>query len=219
MKKLTYYDHIIWDWNGTLLNDAWLCVDIVNGLLSKRGKMPVTPERYQHVFDFPIRDYYPKIGFDFSDEPFETVAIEFIDMYYKRVDECRLQNDAESLLKAFCDRHTNQYLLSASHQSALQNMARSFKVDCYFKHISGLNDHYADSKVENARAFLTPGHIDPGTAILLGDTTHDQEVADALGIDSILIPSGHHSREKLENTGNCVMASLTELHNSLIHYE
>ena len=31
--KLTAYAHVIWDWNGTLLDDAWLCVDVMNGVL------------------------------------------------------------------------------------------------------------------------------------------------------------------------------------------
>ena len=25
--------HIFWDWNGTLLDDAWLCRDVMNGIL------------------------------------------------------------------------------------------------------------------------------------------------------------------------------------------
>ena len=28
------YEHIIWDWNGTLLDDLDVCVDVMNGLLT-----------------------------------------------------------------------------------------------------------------------------------------------------------------------------------------
>jgi len=34
-------------------------------------------------------------------------------------------------------------------------------------------------------------------ALLIGDTVHDYEVAKALGVDCVLIPNGHQSREKL----------------------
>ena len=28
--------HVLWDWNGTLLDDAWLCVEVVNRLRAAR---------------------------------------------------------------------------------------------------------------------------------------------------------------------------------------
>ena len=30
------YSHILWDWNGTLLDDAWLCVEVMNSMLAER---------------------------------------------------------------------------------------------------------------------------------------------------------------------------------------
>ena len=75
---LKKYNHIIWDFNGTLLDDAWLCVEILNDLLEKR-KMPlITPALYGRIFDIPVIDFYEKIGFDFSIESFEIVGTEFI---------------------------------------------------------------------------------------------------------------------------------------------
>ena len=66
--------HVIWDWNGTLLDDAWLCVDVMNGMLSKRGLPLITLEIYRNIFDFPVRDYYLKLGYDFDNESFEMVC-------------------------------------------------------------------------------------------------------------------------------------------------
>ena len=66
------YKHIIWDWNGTLIDDAWLCVEILNNILEKRGLNAITIDDYREHFTFPVRDYYVKLGFDFSVEPFEV---------------------------------------------------------------------------------------------------------------------------------------------------
>ena len=52
------YTHIIWDWNGTLLDDAWLCVDVMNGMLRERRLPTRTLDQYKEVFDFPVRNYY-----------------------------------------------------------------------------------------------------------------------------------------------------------------
>ena len=66
MKK--NFTTILWDWNGTLLNDTDFCISIVNGLLRARDKEALTKARYLEIFNFPVKDYYKKAGFDFSKE-------------------------------------------------------------------------------------------------------------------------------------------------------
>jgi len=80
---LSIYRHLIWDWNGTLLDDAWLCRDIMNGQLRKRGLPTLSAERYEAIFDFPVEGYYRKVGFDWKKESFEEAGTEFIVEYEK----------------------------------------------------------------------------------------------------------------------------------------
>ena len=75
------FKHVIWDWNGTLVDDTWLFVDIMNGVLKDRNLPGITLDDYRNVFDFPVEDYYTKLGFDFSDEAFKTAGLDFIKIY------------------------------------------------------------------------------------------------------------------------------------------
>ena len=70
MPKSSQYKHIIWDWNGTLLNDGWLFVDVMNSILRQRKMETITLEKYRNIFGFPIKDYYIKLGFDLEKESF-----------------------------------------------------------------------------------------------------------------------------------------------------
>ena len=72
------YQYVIWDFNGTLLDDVKLCFDLLNKMLSKRGFETVTIEKYKEIFRFPVKEYYRLAGFDFEREPFEVTAVEFI---------------------------------------------------------------------------------------------------------------------------------------------
>ena len=92
------FRHIIWDWNGTLVDDTWLFVDIMNGVLKNRNLPIITLEDYRNVFDFPVKDYYLKLGFDFSDEPFESSGLDFIKIYDSRKFEPELFEDTQSTL-------------------------------------------------------------------------------------------------------------------------
>ena len=78
MNNLVQYKHIIWDWNGTLLNDGWLFVEVMNIVLKRRKMKPITLDSYREIFRFPVKDYYMKLGFDFEKESFESSGLEFI---------------------------------------------------------------------------------------------------------------------------------------------
>ena len=126
------YTHLIWDWNGTLQDDAWLCLEIMNGLLQKRHKSPITFEQYRNIFGFPVRDYYQKAGFDFEVEPYEALAVEYISAYNRRSRECKLQSQAVEVLEFCAEQDFSQYLLSASEQKPLENNITHYGLGHYF---------------------------------------------------------------------------------------
>ena len=144
---LQQYRHIIWDWNGTLINDARLCLEIVNELLSKRGKRPITFQEYQSQFDFPVEDFYTRVGFDLSAEPFDSLASEYVGKYNERRFECNLQDHALNVLKSFHSRGFKQSLLSAYHKPRLKEAVDFFEIRPFFTEIIGLGNHHAMGKV------------------------------------------------------------------------
>lgn len=209
---LQQYRHIIWDWNGTLLDDAWLSVEIINTLLSKRG-LPVTDhQRYLREFDFPVRDYYQRMGFDFARQPYEELATEFIDLYDRRRGECRLQPHALEAVTSYAAAGLEQTILSASEQTRLEQMVAQFPaLDGCFSRLIGVSDYYAVSKLAHGTRLIAALAHAPDEVVLIGDTTHDFEVAHAMGIACILVPSGHHPREKLARCRTRIVDSLAEL--------
>jgi len=209
--NLKKYRHIIWDWNGTLMDDAWLCVEILNHLLRKYNLPTVTCEEYQLVFGFPVEDYYRRLGFDFSVEPYETIAKEFITEYNRRRFETKLHNCAATVLTAFTQANLTQSILSAYEQTQLEETVDFFDVRDFFIKIVGLNDYYAASKIDHGKKLIDDLDFDPHEILLIGDTIHDFEVANSIGVDCILIPGGHQSIERLKACRACVLDSLTQI--------
>ena len=205
------YTHIIWDWNGTLLNDAWLCVAVMNDMLADRGLPSITLEIYRDIFDFPVRDYYLKLGFDFSLEPFEKVGMEFMVRYNERQGECSLHNGVCNVLAEFRKQGKPQSILSAREQNELRKEAADLEVSGFFERIYGLDDHYAHGKTDVGVKLLADLNLAREQVIFIGDTKHDSEVAEELGIDCILIPNGHHSRQRLLNCRKHLISSISEL--------
>ncbi|MCX6285801.1 MAG: HAD family hydrolase [Bacteroidetes bacterium] len=215
LHKFLDYKHIIWDWNGTLLDDAWLCVEVMNGMLEKRELPKVSLDFYRSVFTFPVRDYYEKLGYDFTMESFEEVGMAFMVLYNQRQKECRLHPEVVNVLETFKQRGFGQSILSAREQNELLAETIDLGVNHYFDKIYGLDDHYAHGKTEVGLRLISDLGLPASSLLFIGDTRHDAEVACGIGIDCILIPNGHHSEERLRACSFPLIGSLNELITSL----
>ncbi len=204
---------IIWDWNGTLLNDVQLCNDILNSMLKKHGYNEVGDiNAYRNVFCFPIIKYYEDAGFNFSKHSFEVLANEFMTKFEKESKLCHLQKNAQEILKFAKQNKIKQVILSASPIDVLTKQVKWLGVTEYFDEILGLNDVYAKSKIELAQNFMSKSNENPDDFILVGDTEHDYEVACALNIKKcILCNKGHQTNETLLKTGAEIIDDLIEL--------
>jgi phosphoglycolate phosphatase len=205
------YRHLIWDWNGTLLDDAWLCREIMNGQLRRRGLPELSAERYEEIFDFPVEKYYRAVGFDWSRETFQEAGTEFIVEYEKRKKACRLQSGARELLEKIAEGGWSQAVLSAYSHHTLEEFLGHFGVRKHFRSVAGNRDHYAAGKVEQGLKMLEELHVSPEETLLIGDTTHDAEVAKAMGVACVLVPCGHNSPARLKECGVVLVESLASL--------
>jgi len=201
-------DSIIWDWNGTLLNDTDICLESMNHLLKSRNHAVLTKERYREIFNFPVRDYYIKAGFNFNLESFDVVALEFMELYFESLPKAPIFKDASAVLQAFHQMNLNQVLISAMEHESLISSVKEKGLFPYFNHMSGIQDHFAAGKAENAKRVVKEINLDPTTTLLIGDTIHDYEVANELGVRCILVANGHQSNERLKKLDCDVVESL-----------
>ncbi|HZK98159.1 MAG TPA: HAD family hydrolase, partial [Prolixibacteraceae bacterium] len=199
------FDSIIWDWNGTLLNDVRIAVDSINHLLHDRDLELLTIERYLDVFTFPVQNYYELIGFDLKTEPFEIPAFQFISIYNKAVKDCGLHDEVVPLLSRLRGMGYRQFILSAMEQQVLEQTVTDNDIHHFFEDLCGLSDNFAVSKVANGKSLIYKRGLDPERTLMVGDTIHDYEVAQAIGCKCVLIAKGHQSKERLLTTGAHVL--------------
>lgn len=202
------YDTIIWDWNGTLLNDADMCINGMNQLLHARGIPLINKELYQEVFTFPVQDYYQKIGIDFTKESFDVIGHQFMDLYFEALPNCQLHEGVKEVLQYFQDQGKRQFILSAMEHESLQNSLKDYGIASCFEGVYGIDNHLAAGKIGRAHQLVQEFQIEASTSIMFGDTLHDKEVADEMGIDMIFIAHGHQSFAKLSKTSVTVFPDL-----------
>ncbi len=191
------HTHVIWDFNGTVLDDVQLGIDCVNPMLEARG-LPTIPdvEAYRAVFGFPIRDYYERLGFDFHREDYETVlAPEWVARYLAGEPACGMNPGVLETIAAIAARGIPQIMLSATEAGQLTRQLARLDLSDAFEEVLALDNIHAKSKAHLAVEWKV---CHPGAhPLFIGDTEHDAAVADTIGADCVLFTGGHASPSRL----------------------
>ena len=185
--------HVIWDWNGTLLDDTAACVETLNLMLVKRGGKPVTMEFFRRNFSFPARRFYELVGMDVRDEDWDALALEYHRTYLQQ--RVKLNDETLAALETVKKTGNRQSVLSALRQDLLDAKMREYDLKGYFEHIVGSDNLDGGSKLERAKEFAAS--LRGEEAVLIGDSLHDAEVARAMGVRCVLCSQGSHSHERL----------------------
>jgi len=204
-------DAVIWDFNGTLIDDVALTVRSVNVQLERRGLPQITVDLLRQVFEFPVEDYYRRIGLDPTAESMSALSTEFHEEYMRGLPGCPLHVGVGDALDRFKTQGARQFVLSAMGEEMLRSAIEHLGVGGYFAAIYGLAHLEGDSKVSRGRDLMNDYGIVPETALLIGDTDHDAEVAEALGISVVLIAQRYQSEARCRATGQPVYRSVRPL--------
>lgn len=194
MKK---YENVVWDWNGTLLDDVSAGKDTLNRMLEKRQLPRLTLESYREIFGFPVIDFYQAVGFDFQKETLHEISVDFVDTYNRCSGQLELNPGIREVLEGLKAAGIKQYVLSALREDLLKKITEEFGIAGYFEHLCGSDNIYASGKIERGERMLQAYGLNPGSTLMVGDTVHDAEVAEALGFDVVLYTGGHNSEARL----------------------
>ena len=194
MKK---YTHLIWDFNGTLLDDTLSDFHAANRLLANHG-LPLLKDvdAYRDLFGFPVIDYYRRLGFDFSEVSFERLADEWWEDYRSRAEKTKLYPEIPRILREIKRAGVPQIVLSATERGMLEKQLRGLGIAEMFVEIIGADNAHAHGKT--ALAKLWRKRNPDAVPLMIGDTDHDAETARAMGADIVLVACGHQSRKKIE---------------------
>jgi phosphoglycolate phosphatase len=202
---------IFWDWNGTLMNDAPVLWRSFNDLATSRGGRATTFESYRQIYRHPVKEMYEQVGVDFTRHHFEEMATEWHGLYHRLLDGVELHHDAVHALNTFKKRGSRQVVVSALPHDFLEKIVDRYEVRNFFEHISGIPDELAHSKVETAIAMARRLSAQGRDITVIGDSSHDAEVAKELSANCVLVARGAESRERLEAHGFQVLDDFSGL--------
>ena len=204
------YSYIFWDFNGTIIDDVGNALQCVNDMLERKGRQPITLDDYYTYVETPIIGFYrhilPPDELDFQD-----ISRQYHSDYARHINETGLAEGAYELLHKLKAMGVHQYIITANILSEAEELIEKFGISACFDKILGAENTLAESKIDRAKAFFKELNINRNDAILIGDTLHDLETANALGIDCVLVSYGHQGRRLLEEHNAFTVNSLKDV--------
>lgn len=194
------YTHIIWDWNGTLLNDVQAALSSVNDMLALRGKEPIDLDCYRECIGTPIKKFYERV-FELEKEDYNLLLEQFNEGYMRHIGECRLTDGAKEAVEYFGNSGANQAIVSSSNNAQLIENVKKYGFEGSFNAVLGSEDFLAGSKIERAAGYLEKTGAKNGRILVVGDLEHDYLMAKELGADCVMLTSGHENRARLARCG------------------
>ena len=201
--------HLVWDWNGTLLDDLTLVVAATNSSLASVGGPSVTAEAHRRDYRRPISAYYAHVlGRPIADDEFMALDEAFHDAYRALLPTCELAFDALDAMSAWPG---TQSLVSMFFHHELVPVVTSYGLYERLARVDGLRSTVGGGPKEpHLRAHLSALEMRGEDCVLIGDSIDDAEAATAVGARVVLYCGGFTDEARLRATGLPVAKTLLE---------
>jgi phosphoglycolate phosphatase-like HAD superfamily hydrolase len=199
--------HLVWDWNGTLLNDLEIVVIATNAAFASIGGPTVTADEHRRDFRRPVSDYYAGVlGRAVPETEFAQLDAIFHHTYREALATVSLTMDARQAMATWSG---TQSLLSMWFHHELVPTVGRFGLS--FLRVDGLREELGGGyKAAHLKAHLAELGIDGSTVCLIGDSVDDAHAAAVVGARCVLYTGGFTHPDNLRACGVPMADSLLE---------
>jgi phosphoglycolate phosphatase-like HAD superfamily hydrolase len=204
--------HIVWDWNGTILDDNDAVVRAVNQVCARFDRDPVDLDFWRSIYRRPLTDCYG----DLLGRPVSASDWALIDRIYHHeydvlLDTCRLATGVPDELRRWQAGGRAQSLLSMWFHDRLVLLVDEYALTDLFARIDGLRAVVGGgSKTEHLAAHLAAQGLAGADVLVIGDVTDDADAAAHVGAQCVLVTTGMMSRAQLATRGVPVVDSIAQ---------
>lgn len=213
---------IVYDWNGTLLDDSHLALESFNRTFECFGHKRVSLEKFREIYVYP-NTFFGEIGFgeEEIENHFPEMMQKIVDFYSEVAHKAQLRDGAKQLLVKMKGAGVRQIILSNSVMSdIIEQLARlgiGEIFDAVLAHKSA-DDHAARKEKKDLLVdYMKENNLNPTRMISVGDAVGELIFSKNLGVGCVAITGGIMSESRLRAVGpDHVIHSLAELEPILV---
>lgn len=189
------------DYNGTMVADTQVCIDIGNHLIETFGGKPLPRKEYIRKFDFPSLEFYCRQGADREAMLAGGYAEAFQEFYEPRASKCRTRRGMRKLLNWLSNNSVDSIILSNHIRHNIIKQLKRLGIEGFFAEVlaneSAASAASGKNKVQRLHDYLAESRYNPSQAAIIGDSPEDIGIGKELGMMTIGITDGYFHISRL----------------------
>lgn len=192
------YELIVFDWDGTLMDSADMIVQSVQAAARDLGLEPPTEARARHVIGLGLVDALRHALPDLPESRYADLAERYRHHYLTRDHELHLFDGVDDLVRTLA--HVG-YVLAVATGKSRRGLNRALEhsgLSACFRATRCADECFSKPHPQMLEELMAESAVLPGRTLMIGDTTHDLQMARNAGIDAVGVSYGAHPHNVLE---------------------
>lgn len=207
------YRLIVFDWDGTIIDSASTIAECIRDAAADLGLAVPTLEQARHVIGLGLHDALRGAVPDLPAERTPEFVARYREHFRARENAMGLFAGMRELIEGLRDQKKLLGIATGKSRRGLDRALDATGLRPYFVASRCADETQPKPHPAMLVELMDELDIAPAQALMIGDTSHDLDMARAAGVDAIAVTYGAHAEEGLRACGprDCV-ASVAELH-------
>jgi phosphoglycolate phosphatase len=210
--KAKHFDLLIFDWDGTLMDSAGAISACIQTACADMNLPIPSHAEASHVIGLGLHEALAHLFPDLPEAQHPVLAEHYRRHFLSQDHEIPLFEGARELIEEL---HADGFQLAVATGKARRGLARAFShtgMERYFHASRTADETFSKPHPAMIEELLDELMIEPERALMIGDTTHDLDMARNAGVKSLAAGYGAHPAADLGEHGALkVCASFAEL--------
>jgi phosphoglycolate phosphatase len=207
------FDLLVFDWDGTIVDSTAMIAACIQKAAADLGLVVPTLERASHVIGLGLQDALARAVPDLPAAQVDEFSARYRHHYFACEPDIVLFEGIRALL---VERAEAGLLLAVATGKSRRGLARAFEatgLGRFFQSSRCADETHSKPHPAMLLELAEELNVAPERTVMIGDTTHDLQMAGAAGAGAVGVTYGAHTREQLAEHAPLMLAgSVDELH-------
>ncbi len=191
------YDLIVFDWDGTLFDSTALIVRAIQAACRDLGAPVPSDQQAAHVIGLGLQDALQRAVPDLPAERYPELGQRYRQHYFARQAQVTLFAGVPELLTRLRERNHWLAVATGKSRQGLDEALRLSGLDRVFDATRTADETRSKPHPQMLQELMREFGADPERTLMIGDTTHDLQLAANAGTDAVAVAYGAHPPEQL----------------------
>jgi phosphoglycolate phosphatase len=186
------FDLIVFDWDGTLMDSAGIIAASIQAAARDLGIPAPSDERARHIIGLGLDDALRQALPDLPSQRYPELTERYRHHYLARDHELLLFDGVEKMLEELV---ATGYRLAVATGKSRQGLERALDgsgLGPYFHGSRCADECFSKPHPQMLEELMEEFGVSPATTLMIGDTTHDLQMARNAGVTGVAVTYGAH---------------------------